>query len=183
MGSYPEDESGNNCTPKVKQDNHPVSCVSWEDAQSFIQRLNAEENGNPYRLPTEAEWEFATRCGTTGPYSKDGVSVSDSSLASANIAWFDENSNSRTNPVAQLEANKCGLHDVHGNVWEWVEDAYQENYPNQEVDPKVTSGSDRVLRGGGWFSVARSCRSADRSGDSASDRGINLGFRLLRTNN
>jgi formylglycine-generating enzyme required for sulfatase activity len=111
------------------------------------------------------------------------VSVSDSSLAAANIAWFRENSNSRTNPVGDLDANRCGLHDVHGNVWEWVEDGYQESYSNQSVDPVVTPGSLRVLRGGSWFNPARSCRSANRNRNSASNRDDDYGFRLLRTNN
>ncbi len=183
MGRYPEEDLTNSCGPVFKDDGHPVSCVSWADARRFIDRLNSQTAGRPYRLPTEAEWEFATRCGTSGPYSQDGVQVNEASLKAAKIAWFAGNSpGKRTNPVGLLKPNPCGLYDVHGNVWELVEDIYLHSFPAEEVDPegRSTSTTDRVIRGGSWFDLAQNCRSADRLVFPEMGRGSNIGFRLLR---
>jgi len=152
----------------AQSDNQPVTCVSWNDVQKFIEWLSRKE-GKQYRLPTEAEWEYAARAGTTGPYAGNLDSM----------GWYSQNSGSKTQPVARKQANAWGLYDMHGNVWEWVQDWYGD-YPTGSVtDPTgPSSGSFRVLRGGSWFNGARYCRSATRTGSSPGDRYISIGFRL-----
>ena len=165
MGSAPSyfKECGLDC---------PVEGVSWDDVQEFMRRLNALEGEATYRLPTEAEWEYAARAGTAGDRYAGN---------SDPIAWYEENSGDRTHPVGQKAPNAFGLHDMLGNVWEWVQDWYGD-YPGGAVtDPRGPgSGSFRVLRGGSWSSVARSCRASDRYYNSPGTRYDNLGFRLLR---
>ena len=163
MGSNPSlfAECGRSC---------PVEQVSWDDAQEFIGSLNARSGGNRYRLPTEAEWEYAARAGTTGDRygNLDG------------IGWCADNSGGRTHPGGGKAPNAFGLHDMIGNVYEWVEDWYGD-YPGGAVtDPGgAASGSPWVFRGGGWIDGAGSCRSSYRYGGA---RGNDyLGFRLLRT--
>ena len=150
----------------------PVEKVSWEDAQAFIRKLNEKEGGGKYRLPTEAEWEYAARAGTRG----ERYGNLDA------IAWYDGNSGGRTHPVGGKAPNEFGLYDMLGNVWEWVEDWYGA-YPGGTVtDPTgPRTGSKRVNRGGGWWGNVQPWRSADRGGGSPGDRGSGLGFRLLRT--
>ena len=167
MGSNPSrfDECGPNC---------PVENVSWEDVQEFIGKLNAAAGGNRYRLPTEAEWEYAARAGTMG----DRYGNLDA------IAWYEDNSGSRTHPVGQKEPNAWGLYDMLGNVTEWVGDWYGP-YPGGSVtDPRGPgSGSLRVSRGGSWGGVARFCRAPIRryGVPDSRGRGFIRGFRLLRT--
>ena len=161
----------------------PVERVSWEDAQVFIGRLNARSGGERYRLPTEAEWEYAARAGTTtDTYAGDVTNPFGNDPVVNGIAWYDENSGGRTHPAGQKAPNGFGLYDMLGNVWEWVGDWYG-SYPGGAVtDPAGPGpGSYRVDRGGGWDHYARSCRSAIRNGYSPGYRGLNLGFRLLRT--
>ena len=134
---------------RFKGDTMPVEHVSWEDAQKFIERLNAKEGGPKYRLPTEAEWEYAARAGTTTAYS---FGANASQLGE--YAWFSENSVSTMHPVGQKKPNPWGLYDMHGNVWEWVHDWYSGDAykasTSTAVDPKGPStGSSRVYRGGG----------------------------------
>ena len=152
----------------------PVEQVLWEDVQEFIGRLNEGESGSGYvyRLPTEAEWEYAARAGTTG--ARHGELDS--------IAWYDGNSGDRTHRVGQKRANGWGLHDMLGNVWEWTADWYGD-YPSGTVkDPRGPStGSRRVTRGGGWDSDARYVRSANRGTYSPGYRNGYFGFRLVRT--
>jgi formylglycine-generating enzyme required for sulfatase activity len=150
-----------------KGDNLPVEQVSWKDTQEFCRKLGPE-----YRLPTEAEWEYACRAGTTGDYAGN----------LDEMAWYDKNSGDKTHPVGQKKPNPWGLYDMHGNVWEWCQDWYGA-YPDQAVtDPSgPTSGSCRVLRGGSWFHEAFSCRSAQRDSFTPDDRSHALGFRLSRT--
>ena len=150
----------------------PVEQVSWNDAQEFIRSLNGRAGGNRYRLPTEAEWEYAARAGTTG----DRYGNLDA------IAWYRDNSGDRTHPVGQKAPNAWGLHDMLGNVWEWVADRYGD-YPGSVVtDPRgPVSGSGRVLRGGSWFISAGSSRSSRRASNGPGRRVAYLGFRLLRT--
>ena len=145
--------------------------ISWEDVQEFIGKLNARSGGRPYRLPTEAEWEYAARAGTTEERYGD----------LDEIAWYDSNSGGTTHRVGEKAPNAWGLHDMLGNVWEWVQDWYG-SYPGGSVtDPTGPgSGSFRVRRGGSWGLHARTCRSADRSRNSPGDRFYDLGFRLLR---
>jgi formylglycine-generating enzyme required for sulfatase activity len=148
----------------------PVENVNWNDAQEFIQKLNQQHRlgaGWQWALPSEAEWERACRGGTTGAYAGD----------LDRMAWYSSNSGGKTHPVGAKEANAYGLYDMHGNVWEWCEDAYQERLPGGE-DPLVVSGTNRVFRGGCWYGIGRGCRSADRSRDSPGNRHQDFGFRL-----
>ena len=152
----------------------PVERVSWDDVQEFIRTLNQRESasGYVYRLPTEAEWEYAARAGTTG--ARHGELDS--------IAWYRDNSGRTTHPVGQKRANAWGLHDMLGNVWEWVAD-WHAAYPSGAVtDPRGTgTGTARVIRGLGWSISATSVRSAYRVSTSADARSRELGFRLVRT--
>ena len=178
MGNNPSgfDECGSDC---------PVEQVSWEDAQAFMQALNAREQGLgvQYRLPTEAEWEYAARAGTRGDtYAGNLTDPAGRDPVLERIAWFDENSGGRTQPVGQKAPNAWGLHDMLGNVWEWVQDRYG-GYPGGSVtDPAGPgSGSNRVFRGSSWYNGARSCRSSSRNFGTPGVRVGGLGFRLLRT--
>ncbi len=157
--------------------NHPVDMVSWADAQAFIQRLNELQDKCVYRLPTEAEWEYAARGGEPTIYSFG----SDASGLGAH-AWYYDNSNGRSQMVASKMPNPFGLYDMHGNVWEWVQDWYGD-YPKQSItDPKgPSSGSRRVVRGGSWSNLARYLRSAPRNSYGPGDRNDYLGFRLVRS--
>jgi len=140
--------------------NHPVEKVSWEDAQEFIKKLNEKDPKYNYRLPTEAEWELAARSGTTTAYSfgNDESQLGDH-------AFFSGNSGSRTHAIGLKKPNPGGFYDIHGNVWEWVQDWYDNKLPGG-VDPQGPStGSFRVVRGGSWADVAQFLRSAGRGGD------------------
>lgn len=131
---------------RFKGRTNPVEQVSFDDVQTFIRKLNAKEGGSRYRLPTEAEWEYAARAGATGKY---GFGDDDDQLGL--YAWYTGNSGDKTHPVGQLRANAWGLHDMHGNVWEWVQDWYDESYYRHSpaTDPRGPgSGSNRVFRGG-----------------------------------
>ena len=134
--------------------NRPVDSVSWNDVQQFIQKLNSLEDNTIYRLPTEAEWEFAARGGTMTVYS-----FGDDPNLLGEYAWHDQNSNQMTHPVGQLKPNAWDLYDMHGNVWEWVQD-WHGGYSSEPVtDPQgPPTGSNRVARGGSWNSNAESCR-------------------------
>ena len=174
---------------------HPVDSVSWDNVQVFIGKLNALSGlsgckGSPrdprgcYRLPTEAEWEYAVRAGTkTAYFFGDKESSSKMSTIAYDLedyAWYVENSEGRTHRVKTRSPNPWGLYDVYGNVWEWVQDAYVDRLPG-ERDPLVTTGSIRVLRGGGWHDEARDLRSAVRGRSPPDFRISFFGFRLVRT--
>ena len=164
-----------------KGDNLPVESVSWNDVQEFLTKLNRRDPGKGYRLPSESEWEYACRAGTTTKY-HSGNGESDL----GRVGWYRGNSDNRTHPVGQKSPNSWGLYDMHGNVWEWCEDWYHSSYNNAPIDGSAwisPSGSGRVLRGGSWGYDAGACRSADRYGDGPSDRDSNLGFRLARSVN
>jgi formylglycine-generating enzyme required for sulfatase activity len=165
--------SGNNPS-HFKGDTLPVEMVSWNDAMDFCRRLS-ERSGRTVTLPTEAQWEYACRAGTTTRFS---FGDSDSSLG--NYAWFTSNSGSQTRPVRGKQPNAWGLYDMHGNVWEWCLDWFGA-YPGGSVtDPTgASSGSYRVLRGGSWGYTARYCRSASRGGDGPTGRFHNNGFRVV----
>ena len=168
MGSNPSRFTGD--------PNRPVENVSWEDVQEFIRRLNSREGGATYRLPTEAEWEYAARAGTTTRWS-----FGDDASQLGRYAWYDGNAGGQTHPVGQLQPNPWGLYDMHGNVWEWVQDWYGKYASGTAVDPAgPSSGSLRVDRGGSWVITARRCRSAHRNGVAPGLRDGYLGFRLLR---
>jgi formylglycine-generating enzyme required for sulfatase activity len=154
----------------------PVECVSWEDAVAFCRKLSAKE-GHEYRLPTEAEWEYACRAGSAGRYC-----FGDDESELGRYAWYEDNAGGTTHPVGQKEPNAWGLYDVHGNVWEWCTDWYGNYGPDAVIDPPgPESGSYRVDRGGGWSCSAGRCRAAYRGRCGPSGRGYSLGFRLART--
>lgn len=163
---------------RITKPDHPAT-VSWHDAQQFIQKLNEMENTTRYRLPTEAEWEYAARAGTQTAYSfaGDADRLDD-------YAWYDEGfTRGGTHPVAMKKPNPWGLFDVHGNVWEWVQDWFAPNYPTTQtcVDPKgPAQGDERVVRGGSWHASATSWRTAFRKPYPPDYRGISIGFRVLR---
>jgi formylglycine-generating enzyme required for sulfatase activity len=159
----------------------PVERVSWEDVQEFLQRLNIREGWARYRLPTEAEWEYAARADTTTPYSFTGPLLT---LLSKH-AWYRDSAAKQTHPVGQLQPNPWGLYDMHGNVWEWVQDWYQDWYAPTTAEPVIDptgppSGSTRVIRGGSWYDSPVACRSTYRNGEVPGYRYDGLGFRLAR---
>jgi formylglycine-generating enzyme required for sulfatase activity len=154
--------------------NYPMYSVSWHEAQEFISRLNAA-TGKQYRLPTEAEWEYAARGGNQSR----GYKYSGSNFIEQ-VAWFDGNSGSNTHPVGTKRPNELGIYDMSGNVYEWCYDGYGTYPASAQRDPMgASSSSDRVGRGGGAGSSAADCRVADRNGGSPSNRGDQLGFRLV----
>ncbi len=156
----------------------PVENVSWDDTVEFCKKLSdlpeEKKTGREYRLPTEAEWEYACRAGSKTAYSFD-----DEEGLLPEYGWFKRNSSQRTHTVGLLEPNAWGLYDMHGNVWEWCSDRHGE-YPKGAVSDPVgpLEGSDRVLRGGCWLFVAAGCRSADRLWRDPSYRDRLIGFRL-----
>jgi formylglycine-generating enzyme required for sulfatase activity len=156
-------------------DNCPVENVSWEDVQAFIKKLNDRGDGK-YRLPTEAEWEYAARANSTAKYS-----FGDNETLLGNYAWYDKNSGSKTHEAATKQPNDWGLYDMHGNVWEWVQDWYGD-YPTGSVtNPAgIKTGTDKVIRGGSWGNDRTLLQSASRSGYAPSIRDQFLGFRLVR---
>ncbi|GGE02843.1 hypothetical protein GCM10011390_22150 [Aureimonas endophytica] len=156
---------------------HPVT-VSWNDAQEFIRRLNEREGDGIYRLPTEAEWEYAARAGTQTAYS-----FGDDRRLLGKYAWFGEDfASGAHHPVGGKLPNAWGLHDVHGNVWEWVADRYGPyGTTSSAVNPSgPATGSQRVVRGGSWHETSTSWRSAFRKPYDPDYRGISIGFRLVR---
>lgn len=160
-----------------KGDNLPVEQVSWDDVQKFINKLNEKNGTDKYRLPSEAEWEYAARAGTTARHS-----FGDDESKLGDYAWYDANSGRKTHPVGEKKPNSWGLYDMHGNVWEWVQDTWHDSYTGAPPDGSAWEGdgSDRVVRGGTSFNDARDLRSAARC-STAPDyrRGYALGFRLL----
>ena len=160
---------------------NPVDNVSWEDAVEFCQRLSAltaeQTAGNVYRLPTEAEWEYACRAGTTTAYS-----FGDDLTQLKNYAWYRENSGGTSHPVGSKQPNDWGLHDLHGNLWEWCQN-YAGPHPSSAItDPTgPATGSLRVIRGGSWGRLPASCQSAHRASLAPSIFNQYLGFRVCRT--
>ena len=157
-------------------DNCPVEQVSWEDIQTFIAKLNNRSGGSKFRLPTEAEWEYAAR----GGKQSKGYTYSGSNDIDA-VAWYSKNFDDKTHPVKGKAANELGLYDMSGNVWEWCSDWYGSYSAASQTNPTgATSGSYRVYRGGSWHNDPESCVVADRAGNTPDYRGFNLGFRLAR---
>ncbi len=163
------------------EDDDPATRVSWDDARAYCDWL-AKRCGLPVRLPSEAEWENACRAGSEGEYG-----FGDDERRLTEYAWFDENSEDRAHAVKTRRPNAWGLFDLHGNVWEWCEDTYHQDYKGAPADARAwTEGGevwepgaapDRVLRGGAWNGAAVYCRSADRDWDHPDVRWGSLGFR------
>jgi len=154
-----------------KGDDLPVEQVSWEDAQEFMRKLNGKNVlpvGWKWSLPTEAQWEYACRAGTTGPYAGE----------LERMAWYSDNSGSTTHAVGTKAANAWGLQDMHGNVWEWCSDWYGTKLPGGTDPTGASSGSYRVARGGSWNFLGKLCRSAYRGGDVPGNRYYRIGFRV-----
>ena len=164
MGSNPSNFKGSNL---------PVEKVSWNDCQTFIGKLN-ELTGKTFRLPTEAEWEYAARGGNkSNGYTYSGSNTID------DVAWYTSNSNSTTHAVASKAPNELGIYDMSGNVWEWCQDWYGEYSSGSQTNPTgPSSGSNRVERGGGWNIDARDCRVSLRDYVNPTKSYSNLGFRL-----
>jgi formylglycine-generating enzyme required for sulfatase activity len=154
---------------------NPVEMVSWKDAREFCRKAS-EKTGKGIRLPTEAEWEYACRAGTTTRFC-----FGDSDNGLDEYAWYTANSGSKTHPVGEKKPNEWGLYDMHGNVWEWCGDWYADKYgAGAAKNPAgASSGSYRVFRGGSWRSPAGNCRSANRSGIVPDGRIFNLGLRAV----
>ena len=167
MGSNPSWFKGDN--------QRPVERVSWNDCQKFIKKLN-QLTGKEFRLPTEAEWEYAAR---GGKYSKDYVYKYSGSKNADEVAWYSYNSRGETHPVKTKKANKLGLYDMSGNVWEWCNDWYGSYQSNSQINPTGPSkGERRVLRGGSWNYGDRIVRVSNRGsntpGRSLSHHGLRL---------
>ena len=159
----------------------PVENVSWDDVQGFIEELNLREGVTTYRLPSEAEWEYATRGGTTTAYS-----FGNAENRLGLYAWYRENSGSRTHPVGGKRPNPFGLYDVHGNVHEWVQDCANDGYAGAPSDGSAWGTGDcgnRVQRGGAWNFNPRLLRSALRLRHSSGSRSNFIGFRIARSVN
>jgi len=168
------------CSAGFAQDDlHPAVCVSWNDAKAYAEWLG-RRTGKGYRLPSEAEWEYAARAGTMTRFSCGN----DDECLNA-VAWTSSNSGSRTQRVGGKAPNAFGLHDMHGNVWEWVEDCYNSTYAGAPTDGGAwlqSNCSTRVLRGGSWDGYPRGARSAIRNRGNADYRINDDGFRVARTN-
>lgn len=159
-----------------KGPSNPVDKVGSDDALNFIERLK-KMDGKNYRLPTEAEWEYAARAGSESAYSFD-----DAEEQLGRYAWYSTNSGNKTHPVGLKQSNAWGLYDMHGNVWEWCQDWYDENYysSSPSTDPRgPSSGKYRVLRGGSWGSSFNKGRAASRGNIWPDYRDIDDGFRVV----
>ena len=169
-------------------DQCPVDQVSWNDVQEFIRRMNARGDGYTYRLPTESEWEYACRAGTTTEFAfGDSLSSEQANFDGSQPFGSAPKGVSRqkTTPVGSFQPNAWGLYDMHGNVWEWCEDVWHENYNGAPKDGSAwLNGGDpsrRVLRGGAYYLGASYLRSANRTRNSSDFHNISVGFRVAAT--
>jgi formylglycine-generating enzyme required for sulfatase activity len=177
MGSYPG--TAPSSTYGVG-DNFPMYYVSWNDAQTFITKLNAMNGGgNNFRLPTEAEWEYAAKGGS----SQQSYTYAGSNTV-GDVAWYTSNSSSKTHAKETKVANSIGIYDMSGNVWEWCQDWVGGSGGEGAIPiPTPTSGSSRMNRGGSWYNVMSNCTVSYRSGSSPDDRNFDHGFRLACSSN
>lgn len=155
-------------------DNCPVENVSWNEAKEFIKKLNAR-TGKQYRLPSEQEWAYACQAGVNSEYcGSDNID---------SVAWYQGNAENETHPISTKRANAWGIYDMSGNVWEWVEDSWHEDFKGAPTDggPWIGDSTNRVIRGGSWFSDAQSVHATKRFGFNQSGRSNNIGFRIART--
>lgn len=167
MGSNPS---------RFKGPKRPVECVSWDDCQILLTRLQVKLPGRKFALPTEAQWEYACRAGSAAKYS-----YGDDKGTLGEYAWFVSNSGSATHPVGEKKPNGWGLHDMHGNVLEWCADWYCNSYPKGDAfDPQgPSSGTNRVFRSGAWSNYYGNLRSSYRDNDTPDIRYDNLGLRCV----
>jgi formylglycine-generating enzyme required for sulfatase activity len=167
-----------------KKDQRPIEQVSWEDAQNCMDLLNKEICGLELDLPTEAQWEYACRAGTTTPFSFGGNIKIDKVNYSGKYSYSDSKQDHWRGEIILVKALPCnqwGLYQMHGNVWEWCRDWFSEYPTGLAVDPiGPAEGRSRVIRGGSWIIHGRNCRSANRFRSEPDDRGSGLGFRLSR---
>jgi formylglycine-generating enzyme required for sulfatase activity len=171
------------------KEDKPIVKVSWFDCVDFVKKLNALNEGI-YRLPTEAEWEYASRAGSQKAYSwgRDidckKAMYSNNTLKSEDCVDYVKSRGLATDspaPVKSYPPNAWGLYEMHGNVWEWVQDWYGKYPPTAVVDPQgVETGTERVRRGGSWFKYGRACRSANRNFAHPATKHNTLGFRVVR---
>ena len=165
--------------------NRPVINVSWDDATKEYLPWLSRKTGKTYRLLTEAEWEYAARAGTTTTYSwGNDIGKNQANCDGCGSQW----DNKQTAPVGSFKPNAFGLYDMHGNVWQWVQDCWHDTYQGAPTDGSAwvtscTDGSRRVLRGGSWNDIPQDLRAADRNRNSTDGRGDDVGFRLARTLN
>ncbi|MBN2311658.1 MAG: formylglycine-generating enzyme family protein [Candidatus Hydrogenedentes bacterium] len=164
-------------------DTLPVEMVSWNDCQEFIEKLNAQGGGG-FRLPTEAEWEYACRAGTTTPFCFGETISTDQANYNGGYTYGGGRGENRqkTTPVGSFPANAWGLHDMHGNVWEWCQDWYDDDYyaNSPERDPGgPSSGTGRAMRGASWYSLTWYCRSASRDRRGPVHTHSSVGFRVV----
>jgi formylglycine-generating enzyme required for sulfatase activity len=152
--------------------NNPIESVSWYDAKRFVKKLNKKEGTNAYFLPTETQWEYAARAGSSTKWH-----FGNTKRALGDYAWYGKNSRNKTHPVAKKKPNKWGLYDMHGNVREWTNSCYTQRLNRGCYE----GGKHKVLRGGSWIDSARDTRSADRSYFGPTDTGDSDGFRVART--
>jgi formylglycine-generating enzyme len=162
--------------------NLPVDSVSWNDCQEFIKKLR-EKDEKPYRLTSEAEWEYCCRAGTTTPFNFGGTISTDQANYCGNLTYGNGKkciNRERTTPVGTFPANAWGLHDMHGNLWEWCQDCCGDYPQNDVVDPQgsESEADHRILRGGSWYSYDDMCRSARRSGSEPAYSTTLIGFRI-----
>ncbi|MFC1532040.1 formylglycine-generating enzyme family protein [Thermodesulfobacteriota bacterium] len=159
----------------------PVENISWDDVNEFIMKLNRFEKTKKYRLPTEAEWEYACRAGSTTALANGGLTSSQCEYDPIHdpIGWYKSNSINKTHPVAEKISNSWGLFDMHGNVWEWVQDKYSKSMPRSLKDPVAQFGWGRVFRGGSWSFAAQCSRSANRKWVLQGYKSKNIGFRVV----
>jgi formylglycine-generating enzyme required for sulfatase activity len=160
---------------------NPVDSVTWTEATEFCRRLSAlppeKKHGNLFRLPTEAEWEYACRAGSTTAFC-----FGDDESGLGEYGWYHKNSAQTTHPVGGKQANAWGLHDMHGNVMEWCRDFYADYPAESATDPQgPDTGDKRVLRGGSWFQVPLWARSSHREAYTPATRYVGLGFRIVAT--
>ena len=157
----------------------PVDKVTWEEVTAFITKLNQSENTSRYRLPSEAEWEYAARAGSVAPwyFGSDAGAID-------RYAWLNKGGDIGTRPVGRGAPNAFGLYDIYGNVWEWVQDCWHDSYAGAPAEGSVWSGGDcslRMLRGGGWNSPPAYARSAARGSSAPFLQDTASGFRLARS--
>lgn len=170
MGSNPSASKG---------DDQPVESVSWNEVQEFIEKLNEQEKTN-YRLPTETEWEYAARAGTSTSYSFGEIDE-DAEVFLDDYAWYQKNSYSKPQNVGEKAANPWGLYDMHGNVMEYVQDSWVDGYQTAYEDGRAIEkgeGTLRVIRGGSWTNLEKALESASRNKQDPRDGAATIGFRL-----